>query len=331
MQIHKYEYTYLWSLIWAAQDFTEVGYDDFYLGCLLTNMNDPQTRQFQNPNLCFHDPNLPIQIRETLLYSMTIQTVITAETTPTSPLSLSQTTETTPLPSLSFSQEQHVHLVGGKRVLWEQRGIPCRGGTKSAMIFLSFIESFCFSWRWSRRMSISSSLGITSLTGTGLARGAFWSRCQDFWRNAKGQHFSTNISYSNHLVPGTIGSVWLILTRMEHGFGTTLESRLISSCKKLIRSLWTDFHLYCIHLIYSQLYLFPQQEQIPKVGERGLGRAWRAVRPSQLWCVQVKKSPTKILHMCVDQNSMETETLFHKHRQSSGSGSRKAVTRMVRD
>ena len=42
-------------------------------------------------------------------------------------------------------------------------------------------------------MSISSSLGITSLTGTGLAKGAFWSRCQDFSRNAKGQHFSTNI------------------------------------------------------------------------------------------------------------------------------------------
>ena len=35
--------------------------------------------------------------------------------------------------------------------------------------------------------------------------------------------------------------------------------------------------------------------------------------------------------MCVDQNSMETETLFHKHRKSSGSGSRKAVTKMVRD
>ena len=103
----------------------------------------------------------------------------------------------------------------------------------------------------------------------------------------------------NHLVPGTIGSVWLILTRMEHGFGTTLESRLISSCKKLIRSLWTDFHLYCIHLIYSQLYLFPQQEQIPKVGERGLGRAWRAVRPSQLWCVQVKKSNQQRFCTCV--------------------------------
>ena len=28
---------------------------------------------------------------------------------------------------------------------------------------------------------------------------------------------------------------------------------------------------------------------------------------------------------------METETLFHKHRKSSGSGSRKAVTKMVRD
>ena len=45
MQIHKYKYTYSWSLMWAAQDFTEVGYDDFYLGCLLTNMNDPETRQ----------------------------------------------------------------------------------------------------------------------------------------------------------------------------------------------------------------------------------------------------------------------------------------------
>ena len=56
--------------MWSAQDFTEVGYDDFYLGCLLTNMNDPETRQnikqFQNPILCFHDPSLPIQIRETL-------------------------------------------------------------------------------------------------------------------------------------------------------------------------------------------------------------------------------------------------------------------------
>ena len=123
------------------------------------------------------------------------------------------------------------------------------------MIFLSFIESFCFSWRWSRRMSISSSLGITSLTGTGLARGAFWSRCQDFWRTAKGRHFSTNISYSSHLVPGTIGSVWLILTRMEPGFGTTLESRLTSSCKELISSLWTDFHLYYVQLIYSQISL----------------------------------------------------------------------------
>ena len=98
------------------------------------------------------------------------------------------------------------------------------------MIFSSFVENLCFPWRWSRRMSISSSLGITSLTGTGWARGVFWSRCQDFSRNAKGQHFSTNISYSNHLVPGTIGSVWLILTRMEPGFGTTLESRLTSSC-----------------------------------------------------------------------------------------------------
>merc|ERR1712001_476012 len=26
------------------EDFTEVGYEDFYLGCLLTNMNDPETR-----------------------------------------------------------------------------------------------------------------------------------------------------------------------------------------------------------------------------------------------------------------------------------------------
>ena len=94
-------------------------------------MNDPETRQFQNPILCFHDPSLPIQIRETLLYSITIQTVIPAETTPEPPLSLSQTTETTPLPSLSLSQEQHVHLVGGKGVLREQWWIPCRGGTKS--------------------------------------------------------------------------------------------------------------------------------------------------------------------------------------------------------
>ena len=33
----------------SGQDFTEVGYGDFYLGCLLTNMNDPETRQSVEP------------------------------------------------------------------------------------------------------------------------------------------------------------------------------------------------------------------------------------------------------------------------------------------
>ena len=83
--------------------------------------------------------------------------------------------------------------------------------------------------------------------------------------------------------------------------------------------------------LQSTIYLFHHKSK----SQRWANGAW--AEPDEQ-CVHLNydayrwtKSPTKILHMCVDQNSMETETLFHKHRKSSGSGSRKAVTKMVRD
>ena len=290
-------------------------------------MNDPETRQFQNPILCFHDPSLPIQIRETLLYSITIQTVIPAETTPAPPLSLSQTTETTPLPSLSLSQEQHVHLVGGKRVLWEQRGIPCRGGTKSAMIFLSFVENF---------LKVESENEHQQLSWHYLTH---WNwvgeRCLLVWMS----RFLKKCQGSTLFDQYSITWCQVLLDRFDwfwHVWNLDLEPHwsqgwLCHVSNQFVLCELTFISITCSWSTVNYI-SFPPQEQIPKVGEWGLGWAWRAVRPSQLWCVQVKKkSPTKILHMCVDQNSMETETLFHKHRKSWGSGSRKAVTRMVRD
>ena len=189
------------------------------------------------------------------------------------------------------------------------------------MIFLSFVENFCFSWRWSRRMSISSSLGITSLTGTGLAKGAFWSRCQDFSRNAKGQHFTTNISYS-------ITWCQVLLDRFDwfwHVWNLDLEPHWSQGWLCHVSNQFVLCELTFISITWSwstvNYISFPPQEQIPKVGERGLGWAWRAVRPSQLWCVQVKKVTNKAFaHVWI-------KIQF----KSSGSGSRKAVTRMVRD
>ena len=154
-------------------------------------------------------------------------------------------------------------------------------------------------------MSISSSLGITSLTGTGLAKGAFWSRCQDFSRNAKGQHFTTNISYS-------ITWCQVLLDRFDwfwHVWNLDLEPHWSQGWLCHVSNQFVLCELTFISITWSwstvNYISFPPQEQIPKVGERGLGWAWRAVRPSQLWCVQVRKSHQQSFCTCVDQNSIQ--------------------------